>query len=46
MATDRESTDIHLLKYQSFRPTQLFSFLDKLTGPILPFVALARLDFE
>ena len=31
---------IHFLNYQSFILTHPFSFLDKATGPILPFVAL------
>ena len=34
----------HLLNYQSFRHTQLISFLDKMTGPILPFVFLPEID--
>ena len=33
-----KSAGIHLLNYYSFRHTQLFSFLDKWTEPILPFV--------
>ena len=32
---------IHLVIYQSFGKTEPLSFLDKLTGPILLFVALA-----
>ena len=39
--TDMKSAGIHFLNYQSFRPTQPFSFLDKSTGPNLLFVALA-----
>ena len=35
------SAGIHLLYYQSFRPIQSFSFLDKSTRTILPFVAKA-----
>ena len=36
-----KSAEIHLLNYLSFRSTQLFLFLDKFTGPIMPFVPLA-----
>ena len=39
--TDMKSAGIHLLKQYSFRHTQPFSFLDKSTGPILPFMVLA-----
>ena len=41
ITTDIKFTMIHLLNYQAFRHTQPFSFSDKLTGPILPFVVLA-----
>ena len=41
ITTDMKSAGIHLLNRYSFRHTQPFSFLDKSTGPILPFVALA-----
>ena len=37
---DMKSAGIHLLNYFSLRQTQPFSFLDKWTGPILPFVVL------
>ena len=40
MSSDMKSAGIHLLNYWSFRHTQQFSFLDKSTGPILPFVVL------
>ena len=42
---DMKSAMIHLLNKQSFRYTQPFSFLDKLKGPILPFVVLALWQF-
>ena len=41
ISTDMKSAGIHLLNQYSFRHTQPFSFLDKSTGPILPFVVLA-----
>ena len=41
ITTDMKAAGIHLLNYYSFRHTQQFSFLDKLTGPFLPFVVLA-----
>ena len=36
-----KSAGIHLLNQYSFRHTQPFAFLDKSTGPILPFMVLA-----
>ena len=41
ITTDIKSAGIHLLNCHFLRPSQLFSFLEKSTGPILPFVALA-----
>ena len=41
ITTDMKSVVIHLLKYFSFRQTQTFSYFNKVTGPILPFVVLA-----
>ena len=37
---DMKSAGIHLMNFQSFIPTPTFLFLEKSTGPILPFVAL------
>ena len=39
--TDLKSAGIYLLNYYSLRPSQPFSFVDKSTGPHLPFLALA-----
>ena len=41
ITTDIKSAVIHLLNNHSLRPSQSFSFLDKSTGPYLPFVVLA-----
>ena len=38
--TDMKSAGIYLLNYYYFRHTQQFSFWDKWTRPILPFVVL------
>ena len=38
---EMKSAGINLLNQYSFRHTKPFSFLDKSTGPILPFVVLA-----
>ena len=35
-----------IAKLPLFRPTQPFLFLEKLTGPILPFMALAHLYLD
>ena len=45
ITTDTKSTGIHLLNNYSLRPSQSFSFLDKVKRPYLPFVALALITY-